>query len=228
MTHSRELGIPLYCFWARESEDNWSFLGLGEVESWSRVEHDGRMVVEYRIAFLGVPSLAAAGVQRERIEGEVAATGPPSLQVPGGREREGTTRRVRSAVFSALVKRTYSYRCAICGETRKDTRGRAEVQAAHIYPVEREGPDDIRNGLALCRLHHWAFDGALFGVGTDLVIRVFESGRRMAGVAEFDGRPLATLPREAARMPHRLYLEERFKLSKRGWTRGEEGDSGQA
>jgi putative restriction endonuclease len=222
LTHSRELGLPLYCFWARESEEEWTYLGLGEVESWSRVENNGRMQVEYRIAFLGVPSLFAAAEQRGRIEQEVAGPSPPALKVPGGREREGTTRRVRYQAFSDLVKRAYAERCAICGEGRKDAQARPEVQAAHIYPVEKEGPDDVRNGMALCRLHHWAFDGALLGVGTDLVIRVLAAGRGVSGVAEYDGRPLSIIPDDDARRPHELFLRERFKLSSKGWTRGRE------
>jgi putative restriction endonuclease len=225
LTHSRELGIPIYCFWAREQEEDWLYLGLGEVESWSKVENKGRMQVEYRFAFLGVPSLAAAVEQRKRIEEEVSATSPPKLVVPGGREREGTTRRVRSQAFSDLVKKAYSERCAICGEARWDAQGRPEVQAAHIYPVEKEGPDDVRNGLALCRFHHWAFDGALIGIDTGLVIRVFEPGRSTAGISGLDGVPLAALPSEVARRPHQLFLEARFRLSRRGWTRGSEGDA---
>lgn len=222
LTHSRELGIPLYCFWAKEREDEWTYRGLGEVDSWARVENNGRMNVEYRISFLGVPSLSAAAALRTRIEEEVASAAPPTLTVRGGRDREGTTRRIRSQAFSDLVKAAYSQRCVVCGESRKDAHGRPEVQAAHIYPVEKEGPDDVRNGMALCRLHHWAFDGALFGVGTDLVVRVFGAGRAVPGVAEYDGKPLVVVPDDADRRPHQLFLGERFKLSSKGWTRGTE------
>lgn len=224
LTHSRGLAIPLYCFWARENEDDWAYLGLGDVDSWSKVENNGRMQIEYRIAFLGVPNLAGAAQLKRKIEGEVETTEVPVLQVPGGREREGATRQVRSQAFSDLVKRAYSQRCAICGEGRKDARDRPEVQAAHIYPVEKEGPDDVRNGLALCRLHHWAFDGALLGVDATLTVRVFEPGRGLPGVHEFDGKALAVLPQDTVRRPHELYLEARLKLSKRGWTRGLEGE----
>jgi len=37
-----------------------------------------------------------------------------------------------------------------------------EVEAAHIVPHSSNGKDDILNGLALCRLHHWAFDVGWF------------------------------------------------------------------
>ena len=37
-----------------------------------------------------------------------------------------------------------------------------EVEAAHIVPHRASGKDDILNGIALCRLHHWAFDVGWF------------------------------------------------------------------
>jgi putative restriction endonuclease len=42
--------------------------------------------------------------------------------------------------------------------------GRAEVEAAHIKPVERDGPDSPRNGLALSRTVHWMFDRGLISI----------------------------------------------------------------
>jgi putative restriction endonuclease len=36
--------------------------------------------------------------------------------------------------------------------------GRCEIEAAHIRPVENDGPDSPRNGLALSRTVHWLFD----------------------------------------------------------------------
>jgi putative restriction endonuclease len=225
LTHSRELGIPLYCFWAKPGEEEWTYLGLGEVDSYSLVERSGRMVVEYRISFLGVPNLAAATARREEADTEVGGHESPKLTEAGRREREGASRRVRSQAFSRLVKAAYSERCAVCGVARKDAQGRHEVQAAHIYPVELNGRDDARNGLALCRLHHWAFDGALLGIETDLVIRVLDMGRGVPGVDEFDGKILAVVPVNVDRRPHELYLKERLALSKRSWTRGGEGDA---
>jgi putative restriction endonuclease len=39
--------------------------------------------------------------------------------------------------------------------------GRAEVEAVHIKPAERDGPDSPRNGLALSPTVHWMFDRGL-------------------------------------------------------------------
>ena len=49
-----------------------------------------------------------------------------------------------------------------------------EVQAAHIVPHSSKGKDDIWNGLALCRLHHWAFDVGWFSISNDFTIQVSE------------------------------------------------------
>jgi putative restriction endonuclease len=36
------------------------------------------------------------------------------------------------------------------------------------------GPDDPRNVISLCRLHHWAFDNGLFSIRKDYTIIVNE------------------------------------------------------
>lgn len=71
-------------------------------------------------------------------------------------------RAFRDARFRPLVLQAYSNQCAVCGTALK------LVDAAHIIPVsDPRGDDDVTNGLALCRLHHAAYDTGLIGVGTD-------------------------------------------------------------
>ncbi len=45
--------------------------------------------------------------------------------------------------------------------------GRSEVQAAHIQPVEANGPDLVQNGLALSATAHWLFDRHLITIDPD-------------------------------------------------------------
>lgn len=225
LTESRAKGTPIYSFCAREEDKSWEYLGLGEVEAWSLEPRLGRLVVEYRIGLLGAANAAGSAVLEARAEAEVGSGGPPELTEPADRTQVVASRRARSRAFSKLVKREYGDRCAVCGSARADARGRAEVQAAHIYPVELNGRDDARNGLALCRLHHWAFDGALFGIDPNLGIVVLESGRGAAGVEEFDGKTLAVVPESETHRPHDLYLKERLALSRKRWTRSGEGDA---
>lgn len=78
-----------------------------------------------------------------------------------------TIRAFRDARFRPAVLRAYSHRCAVCGTALK------LVDAAHIVPVTHpQGTDDITNGLALCLLHHAAYDTALIGVRSDLRVVV--------------------------------------------------------
>ncbi|MFC3569683.1 HNH endonuclease [Paracoccus simplex] len=78
-----------------------------------------------------------------------------------------TRRKYREVAFSRKVREAYGYRCAISGLQLRNGGGRPEVQAAHIRPVERDGSDSIRNGLALSGTLHWMFDRGLISVAED-------------------------------------------------------------
>ncbi len=79
----------------------------------------------------------------------------------------------RELAFSRLVKEEYGFTCAITGIGIKDSRGKSEVEAAHIKPVNLNGPDSVRNGIALCRTVHWMFDRGLVSVsdGGDILVK---------------------------------------------------------
>ena len=83
-----------------------------------------------------------------------------------------TTRAVRDRNFRKTVLRAYGERCAITGLRLINGGGRAEVEAAHIRPVEKDGPDIISNGIALSGTAHWMFDRGLVGLNDDLKILV--------------------------------------------------------
>lgn len=78
-----------------------------------------------------------------------------------------TRRKYRDVAFSRKVREAYGYRCAISGLQLRNGGGRPEVQAAHIRPVERDGSDSVRNGLALSGTLHWMFDRGLISVADD-------------------------------------------------------------
>lgn len=79
--------------------------------------------------------------------------------------------RIRS--FRQAVIEAYDFRCAFCGLKINSPNTLVwEVEAAHIVPHSEKGKDDIMNGIALCRLHHWAFDFGWFTVENDFTIRV--------------------------------------------------------
>jgi putative restriction endonuclease len=59
--------------------------------------------------------------------------------------------------------------CAVC-----DVANAKILEAAHIIPVDESGTDDPRNGLPLCRNHHYAFDESMFKINPlNLAIEVY-------------------------------------------------------
>ncbi len=76
-----------------------------------------------------------------------------------------TMRAYRDAKFAPAVLRAYRHRCAVCQCALK------LVDAAHIVPVSSpESTDEVTNGLALCRLHHGAYDNGLMGIQSNYQI----------------------------------------------------------
>jgi putative restriction endonuclease len=73
-------------------------------------------------------------------------------------------RAARDQGFRRIVVSTYDHRCALCGVRIITSEGHSVVDAAHIIRWSRSRNDDIRNGMALCKLCHWAFDEGMLGV----------------------------------------------------------------
>ena len=92
-------------------------------------------------------------------------------------ETKKTTRinrdaKLRNRAFRQAVKEAYNFKCAVCGLIiySPTNTSQWEVEAAHIVPHRKNGKDDILNGLALCRLHHWAFDVGWFTLDDNFMI----------------------------------------------------------
>jgi putative restriction endonuclease len=128
------------------------------------------------------------------------------------------TRR-REASFRQRVLSAYQYRCAMC-HLQLDL-----VEGAHIFPVGVPGStDQTSNGLALCPLHHEAYDDALVGVREDYevvvngpVLQHLRSLGRDGEEQRFrqELRPRIVLPATAADRPRPEYLRRGLHL--RGW-----------
>ena len=97
---------------------------------------------------------------------------PFQLNSPRERINQLTNRAIRDRNFRKTVLRAYGERCAITGLRLINGGGRAEVEAAHIRPVEHDGPDIVSNGIALSGTAHWMFDRGLVGLGDDMTILV--------------------------------------------------------
>lgn len=79
--------------------------------------------------------------------------------------------KLRNCGFRLAVTKAYDFRCAVCGlRLCEPLKMCWEVEAAHIVPHSVNGKDDVWNGIALCRSHHWAFDIGLFTITDEFQI----------------------------------------------------------
>lgn len=117
-------------------------------------------------------------------------------------------RAVRDRNFRRKVLRAYGERCAITGLRLINGGGRAEVEAAHIRPVEQDGPDIISNGIALSGTAHWMFDRGLVGLSDDLEIlvsRQTNDADAVKGMINSTGHLLS--PQRLSERPRREFVE---------------------
>jgi putative restriction endonuclease len=79
---------------------------------------------------------------------------------------------VRHALFPKVIKALYNDACAVCRIAVGTEEGSGLVDAAHIMPFGQFHNDDPRNGIALCKNHHWGFDAGWFSITADYKIVV--------------------------------------------------------
>lgn len=117
------------------------------------------------------------------------------------------SRVVRDRVFRKRVLEAYDCRCAITGLRFINGGGRAEVEAAHIKPVEAHGPDIVTNGIALSGTAHWMFDRGLISLSNDLDVLVSRQVNDVDSVWSLVNKSRrATMPADPAHRPHPTYL----------------------
>ncbi|MEQ9635481.1 MAG: HNH endonuclease [Devosia marina] len=118
-----------------------------------------------------------------------------------------TSRAVRDRVFRRVVLSAYDERCAVTGLKLINGGGRAEVAAAHIRPVEHDGPDIINNGVALSGTAHWMFDRGLITFSDDLDIVVSRQVNDRDGVESLINRTGRLIgPLVERNRPHPAFL----------------------
>jgi len=149
---------------------------------------------------------------RKEQQSEVAEMQTPfdfgeAIAQPRKLEEVFMNRMVRDRAFRSVVLRAYDKTCAFTGFNFINGGGRAEVQAAHIRPVEHDGPDSVNNGLALSGTAHWMFDRGLLSLADDGEILV---SRHINNVDEVNRIILsdrqAFLPAQIKYRPHPAYL----------------------
>lgn len=124
-----------------------------------------------------------------------------------------TRARLHQPVFRSTVLRAYERRCAVCSLAHAPL-----LDAAHIVPDSDErGEASVRNGLALCKLHHSAYDARLLGVRPDYVVEVparimaeIDGPTLLHGLQGRDGQRLMVLPRTRRERPAPELLEIQY------------------
>ncbi|HEX9954423.1 MAG TPA: HNH endonuclease [Allosphingosinicella sp.] len=153
-----------------------------------------------------LPRIGAASdaLVPHRVQDEQA---PFALDVQRDRVSYLASRPVRDRVFRRLVLDAYDRRCAVTGLKFINGGGRAEVEAAHIKPVEHQGSDDVRNGIALSGTAHWMFDRGLISLSDDLEVLVSRQVNDVASVWKLvNSDRRAKAPSNPAHRPHPSYL----------------------
>ena len=117
-------------------------------------------------------------------------------------------RKVRDANFRRMVCQAYNDTCAVTGLRIINGGGRSEVQAAHVWSVERGGPDVIQNGIALSGTVHWLFDRHLISISPDYKLLVADNRipSELRGLFRDQTAPVL-LPKDASLWPHPAYIE---------------------
>ena len=116
------------------------------------------------------------------------------------------SRPFRDAAFRRHVRSVYGNRCAVTGLRLVNGGGRPEVQAAHIRSVEADGPDTVRNGIALTGTAHWLFDRGLISFSDNHEVLVSAHGVPDDLDKLILPERKLLLPDNADWQPHRIYL----------------------
>jgi len=124
-----------------------------------------------------------------------------------------TLRRLHQHKFRARVLRAYRNRCAVCRLKHAEL-----LDAAHILSdKDPRGEPVVPNGLALCKIHHAAFDRHILGVRPDLrveiradILREIDGPMLRYGLQEMDGAKLY-LPASSRLKPGPHFVEARYR-----------------
>ncbi|MBB36450.1 MAG: restriction endonuclease [Hirschia sp.] len=168
----------------------------------------------FRIVARGFPEEAAILPRADNVDsGRFPTVGFKEEQAPFVFETERTrieqtiTRPVRDRVFRSRVLDAYDSRCALSGFKFINGGGRAEAEAAHIKPVQDNGPDAVQNGIALSGTVHWMFDRGLIGLRDNLEILVSRQVNNPNEIWQlFNEDKKARAPADPSLRPHPSYL----------------------
>jgi putative restriction endonuclease len=127
--------------------------------------------------------------------------------------RRETRVRLHQREFRSRVLFAYSDRCCICS-----LRHRGLLDAAHIVDdAHEQGVALVSNGLAMCRIHHGAYDQLLLGIDPNLKVEInrevldeIDGPMLRHGLQDMHGRSIE-VPHRRADRPDREKLAWKYE-----------------
>lgn len=186
-----ELRAPLVYFRAVREGYYFPYYPIVIAEN-DRVERKVRFPLDHGLGFLGDP-LEYSEDQRRYADSVVRT-------------------RLHQPIFRARVLRAYASACTIC-----DLKHPQLLDAAHIVAdTDPRGVPNVTNGLAMCKIHHAAYDRDLLGITPDHEVRIasdlleeVDGPMLRHGLQDMHGR-LIRVPTNRNARPARDLLAEKF------------------
>lgn len=129
----------------------------------------------------------------------------------------GAKRRLHQSRFRRMVLRAYGERCAVCSLGGEQLLVRL-LDAAHIREdKDEQGHAEVPNGLALCKIHHTAYDSNILGISPgdrrihvrQDILEVVDGPILSHGIQGLDSKVIR-VPRHVLSRPKDDYLEWRY------------------
>lgn len=153
-----------------------------------------------------------------KVAADATGVGDPRLMIGGAdaplKAYATTTAKIRihQRRFRRMVVAAYEESCAVCRLHHSEL-----LDAAHILEDRDErGKPEVPNGLALCGVHHGAFDTNIMGIAPDRRIHIrrdileeVDGPMLKHGLQEMHGS-LIRVPSRRELHPKSEYLDERF------------------
>lgn len=209
-----ENGWIEYSYRDQEGGDNIKLIRAAELEDpivYFRAVRDGYYLPYYPIT---ISNDSDARVVRFPLEQGLALLGDPLLYTEQKKRYADSIVRVRlhQPLFRARVLTAYASACTIC-----DLKHAELLDAAHILGDRHEsGVPHVTNGLAMCKIHHAAYDRSLLGITADYEVRIdrelldeVDGPMLRHGLQDMHGRSIRR-PSNRNAWPNRDRLAERF------------------
>jgi putative restriction endonuclease len=151
--------------------------------------------------------------QRVFEDAPILYDGPSLSQIQKRYAQRMARQRLHQPVFRSMVMRAYDEHCAICALHHVEL-----LDAAHIVPdAHEQGIAAVTNGIALCKIHHSAYDKNFLSIRPDYVVEirtdllVEKDGPMLRhGLQEFHGKVLRVRPERRNEWPSVELLEKSY------------------